>query len=149
MVVWVLRKIYHCIILNVNEHEWLYEYYEGSIIVLYWTLSVMNGWMSNTKDVLLCYWMLNCYGMFVCVLQMIYYCVYWIVKLFWNAYTSTTKGLPLCCSDYQIVMNRLNEQFKGYYHVIVIHKTPMECLICWWLASANYILSGLSGWTND
>jgi len=114
MVVWVLWKIYHCIILNVNEHELLYEYYEGSIIVLYWTLSVMNGWMSNTKDVLLCYWMLNYYGMFVCVLQMIYYCVYWIVKLLRNAYTSTMKGLPLCCSDCQIVMNHLNEQFKGY-----------------------------------
>jgi hypothetical protein len=76
MVVWVLQKIYHYIILNVNEYEWLYEDYEGSIILLYWTLSVMNGWMSNTKDVLLCYWMLNCYGMFAYVLQMIYYCVY-------------------------------------------------------------------------
>ena len=28
-------KIYLCIILNDNYHEWLYEYYEGSIVVLY------------------------------------------------------------------------------------------------------------------
>jgi hypothetical protein len=35
MVVQVLQKIYRCIILNVNYHEWLYEYYEGSIVVLY------------------------------------------------------------------------------------------------------------------
>jgi len=33
----------------------LYEYYDGCIVVLYWSLSVMNGWMSNTKGVLLCY----------------------------------------------------------------------------------------------
>ena len=69
----VLRKIYHCIILNVNYHEQLYEYYEGSIVVLYWTLIIMNGWMSNTKGIIMLYWMLNCYGMFVCVLQRIYY----------------------------------------------------------------------------
>jgi hypothetical protein len=29
----VLQKIYHCIILNVNYHERLYEYYKGSIVV--------------------------------------------------------------------------------------------------------------------
>jgi hypothetical protein len=54
-----------------NCDEFLYEYYEG-IAVLYWTLTVMNGWMENMKG-LLCvlYWMLNCYGMFVGVLQMI------------------------------------------------------------------------------
>ena len=73
MVVWVLRKIYYCIIVIVNYHEWLYEYYEGSIVVLYWTLTVMNGWMSNTKGTIVLYWMLNCYGMFVYVLQRIYY----------------------------------------------------------------------------
>jgi hypothetical protein len=44
-VVWVLRKIYHDIILNVNCHKWLYEYYEGSIVALNW--------------------MQNCYEMFV------------------------------------------------------------------------------------
>jgi len=36
-----------------NCEEWLYEYYERSIVVLYCTLIVMNGWMSNTKGVLL------------------------------------------------------------------------------------------------
>jgi len=55
MVVWVLHRIYRCIILSVNYHEWLYEYYEGSSVVLYWSLTVMNGWMSNTNGVLLCY----------------------------------------------------------------------------------------------
>jgi hypothetical protein len=54
MVVWVLRKIYYCIIVIVNYHEWLYEYYEGSIVVLYWTLTVMNGWMKNMKGLFLC-----------------------------------------------------------------------------------------------
>jgi hypothetical protein len=42
------------------------------------------------------------------------------VKLLQNICTSTMKGLLLCCSECQIVMNRLNEQIKGYYHVIVI-----------------------------
>jgi hypothetical protein len=37
------------------------------------------------------------------------------VKLLWNTRTRITKGLLLCCSECQIVMNRLNEQFKGYY----------------------------------
>jgi hypothetical protein len=56
MVVWVLRRIYYCILLNVimtngcmsitkdlplyfiecNYDEWLYEYYEGSTVVFYW-----------------------------------------------------------------------------------------------------------------
>jgi hypothetical protein len=138
MVVWILRRIY-CYILS-NEivtngcmsitkdlplyytecyfHRWLYEYYEGSIVVLCWTLIVMNGWMSNTKGVLLCYWMLNC--LFVCVLRRIYYNFLLNVKLLWNTYTSIMKGLLLCCSEYQAVMNRLNEQFKGYYHVTMI-----------------------------
>jgi len=56
MVVWVLRRIYCCILLNAimtngctsimkdlllyfiecNYDEWLYEYYEGSTVVFYW-----------------------------------------------------------------------------------------------------------------
>jgi hypothetical protein len=58
MVVWVLRRIYWCILLNVimtngriyrcillsvNYHEWLHEYYEGFSVVLYWSLTFMNG----------------------------------------------------------------------------------------------------------
>ena len=45
------------------------------------------------------------------------------VKLLWNACTSITKGLLLCCSECRVVMNCFNEQFeqfKGYYHIIVI-----------------------------
>jgi hypothetical protein len=42
------------------------------------------------------------------------------VKLLRDVCTSIAKGLLLCYSECQIVMNRLNEQFKGYYHVIVI-----------------------------
>jgi hypothetical protein len=45
------------------------------------------------------------------------------VKLLQNVCTSTTKGLLLYCSECQIVMNHLNEQIKGYYHVIVISQT--------------------------
>jgi len=71
MVVWVLRRIYCCIFLDVivtngcmsitkdlllyfigcNCDEWLYEYYEGSIIVLYWTLIVMNHWLASANDI--------------------------------------------------------------------------------------------------
>jgi hypothetical protein len=50
MVVWVLRKIYRYIILNVNYHEWLYEYYEGSTVVFLLNVIVTNGCMSITKD---------------------------------------------------------------------------------------------------
>jgi len=102
MIVWVLWRIYCCILLDVivtngcmsimkdlmlyfiecSRDEWLYKYYEGSIVVLYWTLIVMNAWMSNTKGVLLWYWILNCYRMFVCVLQRIYYCVYWMLNYY-------------------------------------------------------------------
>jgi hypothetical protein len=44
----VLYKILNC-------YEYLYRYYEGFIVVLYWMLIVMNGCMSNTKGQLLCY----------------------------------------------------------------------------------------------
>jgi hypothetical protein len=79
----------------------------------------MNGGMSNTKGVLLCYLMLNCYGMFcLCITKNLLSC-FLNVKLLQNAYTSITKGLLLYCSECRVVMNRLNEQFKGYYHVVV------------------------------
>ena len=42
------------------------------------------------------------------------------VKLLRDVCTSIMNGVLLCYSECQIVMNRLNEQFKGYYHVIVI-----------------------------
>jgi len=159
MVVWILWRIYccvllkvivmndcmsitkdlRCIILNVNYHGWLYEYYEGSIVVLYWTLIVMNGWISNMKGVLLCYWMLNCYEMFCLCITKDILLRSLNVKLLRNVCMSIMRGLLLCCSECQVVMNRLNEQFKGYYHVIVIHKLPLERLIGWWLASAHGI----------
>jgi hypothetical protein len=167
MIVWVLRKIYYCvllnvivtnccmnimknlllcliksncnewlyeyykdlrcIILNVNYHGWLYEYYEGSIVVLYWTLIVMNGWMSNMKGVLLCYWMLNCYEMFCLCITKDLLLRSLNVKLLRNV--CMMRGLLLCCSECQVVMNRLNEQFKGYYHVIWF----INCLWNVWL----------------
>jgi len=49
------RIIYHFIKLNINCYEWLYEYYERSIIVLCWRLFVTNVYMSIAKDLLLCY----------------------------------------------------------------------------------------------
>jgi hypothetical protein len=64
MVVWVLRGLYYCILLNVIMMNFcmsitrallLYEYYDGSIVVLYWILTIMNGWMKNMKGLLLCY----------------------------------------------------------------------------------------------
>jgi len=42
------------------------------------------------------------------------------VKLLRNAFTSIMKGLLLCYSECQVVMNHLNGQFKRYYHVIMI-----------------------------
>jgi hypothetical protein len=53
------------IVLNCNK--FLYEYYKWSIIVLYWTLTVMNGWMSNTKGLLFCY--TKCYIIIECLLK--------------------------------------------------------------------------------
>ena len=58
----------------------------------------------------------------MCITEDLLLCL-WNVQLLQNVCTSTTKGLPLCCSECQIVMNRLNEQIKGYYHVIVISQT--------------------------
>jgi len=36
-----------------NYHEWLYEYYERSTVVLYWMLIITDGYMSITRDLLL------------------------------------------------------------------------------------------------
>jgi hypothetical protein len=73
MVVWLLRRstiiLYWMLIIT----DGCMSIYEGSIVVLYWTLTIMNGWMSNTKGTVVLYWMLNYYGMFVYVLQRIYY----------------------------------------------------------------------------
>jgi hypothetical protein len=55
MVVWEIMKELLLYYIKCNYDEWLYEYYDGSIIVLYWTLTVMNGWTSNMNGVLLCY----------------------------------------------------------------------------------------------
>jgi hypothetical protein len=38
-----------------NCDEFLYKYYKGYIVVLYWILTFMNGWMKNMKGLLLCY----------------------------------------------------------------------------------------------
>jgi len=73
MIVWVLWKTYRCIVLMVNYNKWWSEYYEGFIVVLHWTLIVMNGWMSDTKGIVVLYWMLNCYEMFGSALQRIYH----------------------------------------------------------------------------
>jgi hypothetical protein len=40
---------------NVKCHKWLYKYYKGSTIVLYWMLIVTNGCMSITKYLSLYY----------------------------------------------------------------------------------------------
>jgi hypothetical protein len=55
MVVWEIMKELLLYYIKCNYDEWLYEYYDGSIVVLYWTLTVMNGWTSNMNGVLLCY----------------------------------------------------------------------------------------------
>jgi hypothetical protein len=61
----------------------------------------------------------KCYGMFcLCITNDLLLCLL-NVKLLRNAYTSIMKGLLLYCSECQIVMSHLNEQFKGYYHVVV------------------------------
>jgi hypothetical protein len=81
MVVWALWRIYHCIILNVNCHEWLYDYYEGSTIALYWMLIVVNGCMSITKDLSLYYVKGYLSRMFIRVLWRIYYSAIYSAKL--------------------------------------------------------------------
>jgi hypothetical protein len=60
IVVWVLWKIYRCIILNVNYHEWLYEYYKGSTVVFLLNVIVTNCCMSITKDLPFYYIECNC-----------------------------------------------------------------------------------------
>jgi hypothetical protein len=65
--------------LNVNCHECLYKYCEGFNVVLYK--------------------MLNCYEMFVWVLQVIYCYVILNAKLLWNICTSIMKGLLVCYSE--------------------------------------------------
>jgi hypothetical protein len=63
------------IILNLNFYEWLFEYYEGSIIVLCWRLFVTDVYMSIAKDLLLCIHSAKLLRMFVWVLQGIYCCI--------------------------------------------------------------------------
>jgi len=36
-----------------NCDKWLYEYYKGSTVVLYWMLIITDGCMSSTMDLLL------------------------------------------------------------------------------------------------
>jgi hypothetical protein len=36
-----------------NYHEWLYEYYKISTVVLYWILIITDGCMSIMRDLLL------------------------------------------------------------------------------------------------
>jgi hypothetical protein len=80
----------------------------------------MNGWMSNTKGVLLYYTEYQTvWNVFLCITKDLLSCLL-NVKLLRDICTSIMKGLLLYYSECQIVMNRLNEQFKGYYHVIVI-----------------------------
>jgi len=64
--------------------------------------------------------------MFVCILQRIHYHVYQTL----NYYETFVR--VLCRVYYYVivnaVMNRLNEHFKGYYHVIVISYTTSGTL---------------------
>ena len=99
------------VLLIVNYHEWWCEYYEGSIVVLYWTFTIVLYWMKLswmirwvirkvllcytecktimeclfciTKDLSLCYWMLNYYGMLVRAPRRVCYYVAVNVKLLW------------------------------------------------------------------
>ena len=81
---WVLRKIYRCIILNVNCHEWLYEEYEGSTVMLYWMLNCYGMFVRILQRInYSVYWTLNYYGTFVRVLRKVYYYVIVNVKLLW------------------------------------------------------------------
>jgi hypothetical protein len=61
MIVWVLRRIYHCIMLKVICYECLFKYCEVSIIVLYIALNCYEFCMSIMKDLPLYYTECNCY----------------------------------------------------------------------------------------
>ena len=115
MVVWVLQRIYCCVIHNSKLLRMLYECYERSIMILYWTLIVTSGYMSIMKDLLLheteckivmkclfkyykrsiivLYWMLNCHWIFIWVLRMIYSYDTVNVKLLWIAWMSITEDI--------------------------------------------------------
>jgi hypothetical protein len=107
MVVWALQRICCCVILNVNCHEWLYEYYKGSTVALYWMLIVMNGCMSITKDLSLYYVEGYLSRMFIWVLRMIYYCVIHSAKLLW-IFVRVLWGI-YCC----IVLNINDHEWLG------------------------------------
>jgi len=132
-----------------NYHKSLYEHYEGSIVVLYWTLTIMNSCMSIMKDASLYYTKGYLSWMFVWVLRMIYYCAIHSAKLLWifvwmvgwviwrvyyciiqnakllqNVCLSITKDLLLCILSVKLVRNE-------------------------WLTLTNGILSGWPEWIND
>jgi hypothetical protein len=117
MVVWVLRRICCCILLNVimtnecmnitkdlllyfiecNCDEWLYEYYEGSTVVLYrMKLSRMIVWV--LQNIYRCIilninyhgWLYEYYEGSVVVL-------YWTLIVM-DGWMSNTKGVLLCYS---------------------------------------------------
>jgi len=68
---WSIVVVYEML----NYHESLYEHYEGSIVVLYWTLTIMNSCVSIMKDVSLYYTKGYLSWMFIWVLRRIYCCI--------------------------------------------------------------------------
>jgi hypothetical protein len=60
-----------------NCDEWLYEYYEGSTVGLYWVLIVTNGCVSIMKDLPLQYtWMLIVMNGYVSIKRdLLLYCI--------------------------------------------------------------------------
>jgi uncharacterized protein YceK len=114
MVVWVLRRIYCWIILNVivtngcvsitkdlplyyiecNCHEWLCEYYERSTVVLYWMLIVTNGCVSIMKDLPLYYIECNCDEWLYEYYEGSTVGLYWVL-IVTNGCVSIMKDLPL------------------------------------------------------
>jgi len=77
----LLQKIYCLLYGMLNCHEWSYEYYEGSILVLYWILTITNSCMSTTKDLLLHHTELKLSRMFIWILRRSYCCVIKSAKL--------------------------------------------------------------------
>ena len=106
-----------------NCYGMFVEYYEGSIVMLYWMINCY-GMVIWVIQKIYCgvIWMLNCYGMFEWVLRRIYYYDIMNVKLLWIVWMSITKNILLCYGDY------INHLWNVWLN--------------WWLASANGIWDG-------
>jgi hypothetical protein len=87
--------------------------------------------------------------MFVCVLQRIYYRVYWMLNYYGTHVWVSRRVCYYVAANVKLLWIVWMSNFKDITMLKWFHKPHLECLIGWWLALANGILSGWPGWAND